>query len=171
VEGAVEVKKGSLLWLWIILGVLALLSGAGVAVYYKVRGLRNNNPGNIKKDSTAWDGLAADAQQTDDTFFIFTAPLYGLRALARILLNYQSEHGLATVQDMINRWAPPVENDTSEYVNNVANAMGIPASQPVDLASDPGAALAMVKAIVVQENGLNPYSDALVAQAIQEAQA
>ncbi len=34
------------------------------------RGVRNNNPGNIKKNNVRWLGLSEE--QNDDTFFQFT---------------------------------------------------------------------------------------------------
>src|SRR5882724_9398855 len=56
------------------------------------RGIRNNNPGNIRpgKDSD-WDGLAP---QKDDGegYLVFATPLMGLRALARTLMTYQDHH-------------------------------------------------------------------------------
>ena len=42
------------------------------------RGLRNNNPLNIRKNSTKWQGLSAT--QTDKSFFQFTSMAYGYRA-------------------------------------------------------------------------------------------
>jgi hypothetical protein len=32
------------------------------------RGIRNNNPGNIKKNSVDWNGLVPEDEQTDNTF-------------------------------------------------------------------------------------------------------
>ena len=46
------------------------------------RGIRNNNPGNIKKNGVDWDGLSEE--QTDNTFFQFDDPVYGIRALTKI---------------------------------------------------------------------------------------
>ena len=47
------------------------------------RGIRNNNPGNIKL-GTNWDGLSDE--QNDDVFCQFKEPVWGIRALMRILL-------------------------------------------------------------------------------------
>lgn len=47
----------------------------------KPRGIRNNNPGNIRRNGDPWQGLAET--QGDKEFFTFTTPVYGIRALAR----------------------------------------------------------------------------------------
>ncbi len=79
------------------------------------RGVRNHNPGNIERDArTRWQGQAA--RQSDPRFVVFTAPEWGIRAMARVLITYQDRHGCNTVAKIINRWAPPGENATSAYV-------------------------------------------------------
>ena len=95
------------------------------------RGERNRNPGNIRKSKDPWQGLAD--QQPDPEFFTFKGPEWGIRALARVLIRYQDDHGLNTVRAIINRWAPPVENDTGAYVRAVAKAMGVSADEPIDV--------------------------------------
>jgi seryl-tRNA synthetase len=56
------------------------------------RGIRNNNPGNIRRNGDPWQGLAE--RQGDVEFFTFkTIPIYGIRALARTLIAYQDKHG------------------------------------------------------------------------------
>lgn len=47
------------------------------------RGIRNNNPGNIRRSSDPWQGLAKE--QIDREFFKFKSSVYGIRALARLL--------------------------------------------------------------------------------------
>ena len=129
------------------------------------RGIRNNNPGNIRRSADAWQGLSDT--QTDTAFFQFRAPLYGIRALAKILRNYRDLYGLYTVRGIINRWAPPVENNTGAYVNAVAGAMGVSADVPLQW--DLGELRALVGAIIRHENGQQPYTAALLDQAIQAA--
>lgn len=129
------------------------------------RGIRNNNPGNIRKSADAWQGLAP--QQTDSAFFQFTSPLYGIRALAKVLKNYRDLYGLYTVRGIVNRWAPPKENNTSAYVNAVANAMGVSPDAP--LTWDRGALRELVAAIIHHENGQQPYSADLIDKALTAA--
>ena len=81
------------------------------------RGLRNNNPLNIRRNATRWEGLAAE--QKDSAFFSFVAPCWGYRAAFITLKNYKRLHGLATLAEWVARWAPPVENDTQAYIRTV----------------------------------------------------
>lgn len=123
------------------------------------RGLRNNNPGNIRKSADQWKGLAA--VQDDPAFFKFTHAQYGVRALGRILQTYRNKYGLQTVRDIIGRWAPPNENNTTSYVNSVARALGVTADEPIDVyARLPDLAAAIIR----HENGSNPYTAAEIKQ-------
>ena len=82
------------------------------------RGLRNNNPLNIRRNGTRWKGLAAE--QKDSAFFTFTDSCWGYRAAFVTLRNYKRLHGLDTLAQWVSRWAPPVENDTEAYIAFVA---------------------------------------------------
>lgn len=117
------------------------------------RGLRNNNPGNIRHGSAQWQGMRAI--QTDPAFVQFEESKWGIRALAKLLLNYYNSHGLKTVREIINRWAPPNENDTGAYVNHVANLLGVAPDAVIDVYARAGD---LTKAIIRHENGLQPYS-------------
>lgn len=128
------------------------------------RGLRNNNPGNIKTSSKSWEGQSGD----DGTFVKFSSPEAGIAAMVNNLRSYQSNHGLTTVADMIGRWAPPSENNTSAYAETVAKAMGIKATDSVNL-NDPAQAKAMVSAMIRVENGRQPYSDAQITNGLAKA--
>lgn len=132
------------------------------------RGIRNNNPGNIEKGER-WQGLAEDQSQ-DSRFAVFTDAVYGIRAMARVLNVYGTRDGLDglggpgidTITEIINRWAPDVENNTQAYIDAVANATGL----------DPETALqdedypALIAAMIQHENGLQPYPDSLIRQGI-----
>ena len=121
------------------------------------RGIRNRNPGNIELGER-WQGMAP--QQTDGRFIQFSDHLWGIRAMARILRNYQRKHGLKTVREMIDRWAPPVENDTGSYARAVAEGMGLRGpDEPVDLMQVETVA-DMIQAMIRHENGL-PNADSL----------
>ena len=98
-----------------------------------VRSVRNNNPGNIRTNSTAWKGKTGD----DGAFVSFATPEHGVRALGRTLETYQDKHGLNTVEGIIQRWAPPNENDTTGYVDFVASKMGIDKDASIDLSANP----------------------------------
>ena len=130
------------------------------------RGIRNNNPGNIEKGDP-WRGLAND-QSSDSRFAVFTDPVYGIRALARVLNVYRNRDGLPglggpgidTIREVISRWAPPVENDTEAYIRAVARDTGLDPEIPLQA----GDYLALIKAIIAHENGVQPYPDTLIKQ-------
>ena len=134
--------------------------GAGAA-----RGLRNHNPGNIEKGA-AWDGLSMD-QSSDERFAVFDSPVYGIRALTKVLLTYRNRYGIRTPEQIIGRWAPEFENDTGSYVAAVAAAAGIAPTDPVTDNELP----AVVAAIIKHENGSNPYSAEVLDEGIKQAYA
>lgn len=146
----------------LIVAGLLLLGGGAYAVYTMTRGLRNNNPGNIRADGTAWEGLATPS--SDGTFFVFTDPTYGIRAMGRILTNYVGADGVTpSVTGIISRWAPPSENDTASYIADVAYQLGIDPNATFDL---PSVLPALTAAIISHENGLNPYDPSVIAQGL-----
>lgn len=127
------------------------------------RGIRNHNPGNIRKSADKWQGLAPI--QTDDAFFQFTDATYGIRALARLLINYQDKYNLRTIAKIINRWAPTNENNTQAYIDQVAKNTGFNAYDALDMHKyehlEP-----LVRAIILHENGTQPYSDSQITKGL-----
>ncbi|WP_343714039.1 structural protein [Inquilinus sp.] len=129
------------------------------------RGIRNNNPGNIDAGQ-AWIGRAERAEMTQEQkaekrFAIFKAPEWGIRAIAKLLQSYQTKHKLRTVRGIVNRWAPPVENNTSAYVAAVAKAVGVGPDEPVDV-TDYDTAARLVDAIIAHENAGYRYPSEVV---------
>lgn len=118
------------------------------------RGIRNNNPGNLEfSNSNPWQGQAG----SDGRFAKFETPEHGIRALGRNLLSYQRQ-GIDTVSDIINRWAPPEDNnDTGAYIQAVCAQLGVGPDQQIN-ASDPQTLNALCAAIIKHENGNQPYS-------------
>lgn len=131
-------------------------------------GIRNNNPGNIDWSAgTTWVGQV-HPQPLGQRFCIFLAPVYGIRALLKLLQNYQKEEGLQTIRQFISRWAPPSENDTEKYIKDVLDYMnnGIAtvsganiweADSEIDVASTDLEWLA--RAVIHHENGVMPYTN------------
>lgn len=115
------------------------------------RGIRNNNPGNIRRNGlTMWQGQTM--LQTDPSFVTFADMPHGIRALAKTILTYQHKDGVKTIAGLIDRWAPPTENNTAAYINAVAKAAGIDPLAQVDLTQF--ATLAgIASGIVLHENG------------------
>ncbi|MFW8566138.1 hypothetical protein [Orrella sp. 11846] len=118
------------------------------------RGIRNNNPGNLRHGDP-WQGLASN--QPDPAFCTFQSPVYGIRALARTLITYQDKYGLRTIAQIISRWAPPVENNTQSYVQAVARQTGLAANQSLDMHCYKDL-LAVAQAIIRHENGRGPLA-------------
>ena len=124
----------------------AVLNSAADSIGSAVRGIRNNNPGNIKHGSD-WQGLRAT--QTDETFAQFETMPYGIRALAITLRNYQRLYGINTVRKAIMRWSA---TDQAVYVANVADYLGVERDAVINLSAR-ATMFAMIRAIVRQEVG------------------
>jgi hypothetical protein len=92
----------------------------------KPRGLRNNNPGNIRKNNIVYQGEVVSSN--DETFKQFTTMAYGYRAIFVVLHTYQRKYGINTIADIIVRYAPAIENHTTEYIRAVSEASGVPAT-------------------------------------------
>lgn len=120
------------------------------------RGIRNNNPGNIERNSIRWKGMAPE--QRDRRFITFTRPEWGIRAIARILLGDWRE-GQNTIASLISEWAPEVENDTKAYIKAVAKACKVDPYRPCNI---PKLLVPLISAIIQHENGIQPYSPQLI---------
>lgn len=114
------------------------------------RGIRNNNPGNLRRTADRWRGL--HPEQTDPEFFRFTAPEWGYRALMRTLQNYRRRHGCSTLADFIYRWAPVRENNTAAYLHAVCADLQVPPTYVPDV-DDRDTLCALAAAISRVENG------------------
>jgi hypothetical protein len=110
------------------------------------RGLRNNNPLNLRK-GVNWIGRAGD----DGAFDIFKSMYYGWRAG---LKNFQTHHGRGenTITKLITKWAPPSENDTAKYIGFVAKSSGYPKDQLISL-TDKETVAKVLYAMAQMENG------------------
>lgn len=95
------------------------------------RGIRNNNPLNIRKGSN-WKGERHP--QKDKAFEEFESMEMGVRAGFKLIKNYMSGYnGLTqkfnTIEKIVRRWAPPSENNTRKYIERVSQLSGIPSRQ------------------------------------------
>lgn len=93
------------------------------------RGLRNNNPGNIRRNSDVFQGEVNPSR--DKEFKQFKTMPYGYRAVFKILSNYYRIYKLTTIRKMISRWAPENENNTAAYVSLVSKYAGIGPDDPI----------------------------------------
>lgn len=126
------------------------------------RGVRNSNPGNLRKSKDQWEGAIGD----DGEFVIFDSPESGVRALSKNLLSY-GRQGYDSIEKIINRWAPPNENDTQAYIDSVVAATGIPATQSLDL-SNPDTLSSLAQAISFHETG-SRYNPEVYQQGVARA--
>ncbi|EMJ4547592.1 hypothetical protein R5R04_003688 [Klebsiella aerogenes] len=148
-----------------VAGSRRAVAGGGEASAVGPRGVRNNNPGNLEASSSnPWVGQTG----SDGRFAKFETPEHGIRALGRNLLSYQHQ-GIDTVSDIINRWAPPSDNnDTAAYIKSVCAQLGVKADQPLD-ASNPDTLQALCAAIIKHENGSQPYSNEQLSTGVSAA--
>lgn len=94
------------------------------------RGLRNNNPGNIRINADHFQGEVKPSQ--DKAFKQFQSMAHGYRAILKMLQNYKRLRGCKTLRAMIGRWAPENENNTQAYILYVAGFAGISPDVEVD---------------------------------------
>ncbi len=118
------------------------------------RGERNNNPGNLRHGEP-WQGLSA--QQTDKDFCQFVSTEYGIRAIYVLMRTYEKKYGLCSIREIINRYAPPKENNTEGYIQRVAKELNVSTEDCVSV-SKKEVAIALATAVVGVELGYQPYS-------------
>ena len=115
------------------------------------RGLRNNNPGNIRINSDLFQGEIRPSK--DKSFKEFETMPYGYRAMFKILSSYYKNYKLDTIRKMITRWAPPKENHTEKYIKAVSDYAGIPADDPINI-NDREQMIRIVAGMSKVENGV-----------------
>ncbi len=112
------------------------------------RGLRNNNPGNMRSVSRN--------QANDGAFTIYRTPEEGWGALGKQLKAYANA-GLDNVASIISKYAPSSENITGAYIQSVTANMSkrlgsdVSALTRLDL-SDPRVLKALMQSITEHEN-------------------
>ncbi|CAM5789740.1 hypothetical protein CCAE64S_02445 [Castellaniella caeni] len=130
------------------------------------RGVRNNNPGNIIRTATPWQG---ETPSDDPRYATFASPEAGIRALGKNLLTYQDAYGINTVSGIVARWAPATDgNNVGSYIATVSKALGIKPDDTLDL-HDSDTMGKLVQAMIRVENGKQPYSDAQINAGVNAA--
>lgn len=138
------------------------------------RGIRNNNPGNIERNAAnKWQGRMPREQMTPEQraekrFEVFATPAWGIRAMCVLLINYFDRHNCHTVRQIINRWAPPVENNTDAYVAAVAIAVGVAPDTWINV-HEYRRLHPLVLSIIHHENGQQPYSPETIEEGLRLA--
>nr|WP_321523344.1 structural protein P5 [uncultured Macellibacteroides sp.] len=122
----------------------------------QARGARNKNHGNIlNSPKTKWMGEVDEIQKKDSKFEEFKESKFGYRALIKTLQTYRIKHNCQTIEDFIKRWAPPIENNTSNYISRVCKEMQVPSVYIPDI-NDQATMVAFAAAISIVENGDRP---------------
>jgi len=121
------------------------------------RGIRNNNPGNLR----SWAGAGSA-----DGFAKFNTPEAGLSAMAKQLQIY-GQRGINSLDKIIAKWAPSADgNNVRSYIDSVSKATGFQSNEQLNL-SDTNTLVALMKAMIRVENGKQPYSDQMLQGAAQ----
>jgi hypothetical protein len=120
------------------------------------RNVRDANPGNIDQSNTKWQGLMPYDQQSpiqraETRFAVFVSPRFGFRALCATLRTYIVEDDCRTIEEIVSRWAPPVENNTAAYIQCVQLDTGF--SKTAVLVPDGPTLYKLAHAITTQETG------------------
>ena len=115
------------------------------------RGLRNCNPGNIRRSKVRYKGEVQPSR--DAEFKEFCSMGYGYRAMFVLLDTYQRRYSLCTIRQMLNRYAPPSENFTEGYIRFVSQRSGILPDETIDSRSQRDM-IAIVAAMSEIENGV-----------------
>ena len=129
------------------------------------RGIRNHNPGNVR-----WDGRTKWQHQVgaDELgYMIFDGPEWGIRAGIRDLLTGFRRDDEDTIREIINEWAPPVENDTNSYIASVSQRTGWGPDDPI--VPNASNLEKLFEAIIWHENGQQPYQSWVIAEGVQLA--
>lgn len=121
------------------------------------RGIRNNNPLNIRIGNT-WLGEVPNP--TDSEFEQFVSVRYGLRAAFYILRRYIRRYGRNTPAKIIRAWAPAVENNTLRYIEVVCKRSLIAPDEVIDYA-DKNTMVRLVKAMAFVECGVQLDDDVI----------
>jgi len=93
------------------------------------RGIRNNNPLNIRLTKTDWEGKVEN--NTDGQFEQFVSMYYGFRAAILTIETYIVKHACNTIRKIIYRWAPAQENNTEKYIQYVCSKTNIGGNEPL----------------------------------------
>ena len=113
------------------------------------RGIRNNNPLNIRIGNT-W--LGERAKPTDNEFEEFVAIEYGIRAAFVILRRYIRRYHKDTVPAIVSTWAPASENNTQRYIDIVCSRANISPDEHIKFEDEP-TMIKLVAAMIFVECG------------------
>lgn len=116
--------------------------------------LRNNNPGALLYSGKG-DNWQGRVKSTEPGVYRFKNMAYGTRAMIIVLRSYYFSHGLRTLNDIFNRYAPYGHgtNNPAAYAMTIANEMGITPNERIDW--NKSTVKALVYGITGVESGKN----------------
>lgn len=94
------------------------------------RGIRNNNPLNLRKSKNAWLGKIVPG--SDPEFEQFVDMLHGIRAAFINTRTILKRNPNCTLEKFISIWAPATENNTTAYIIRVSDLALIGARAQLD---------------------------------------
>jgi hypothetical protein len=152
---------------------------AKIVSWDQTRGFLNNNPGNIDRImGKPWNSEIQNPKDPRLTpfqlnellkgrFCVFPDAVWGIRIIVKNLQAYQNK-GINTISTMIDRWAPPIENNTLMYKKRVEKSTKTDMNTPIDM-WDYATAYAMTCAIIEVELGGNPYKKTTIEDGLRLA--
>lgn len=129
------------------------------------RGIKNNNPLNVIKSTNMWEGKITPS--TDSRFEQFKTAEDGIRAGAKLLLNYQKMNGLNTIYKIISRFAPNHENPTDNYAEDVAKDCKVEPDDNYELDNYNNMSCMIKSMIRFENNNQMPYSEDTIRNALK----
>jgi len=124
------------------------------------RGIRNNNPLNIRHGKTNWIGAAL--VQGDREFVQFISMYYGWRAALRVVRTYQLKYRIFTPEGIITRWAPKEDgNDPEAYTRKVCRITGIGGRENLSTSDSRIEDLVLAMARIESGDAVLDYRDSL----------
>lgn len=149
-------------WFYLLGGVIGVYASYRILMQFNAvnnsnspRGIRNNNPLNIRYSSAnQWEGMKG----SDGAFCVFESPEMGIRAAGVLLKNYINVHKCDSIIKIISRWAPDNENNTSSYIKFVSSESGISADKRITQDQ----IYKIIRPMIKMENGIQPYTDGTI---------
>ncbi len=123
----------------------------------KPRGIRNNNPGNLRISNNAWKGKIPKDQNSDGSFEQFSEMKWGVRAMFVLIRNWINKGTATTLRAVVNRYAPANENNTERYIDFVSDRSGIKPDEI--LSADETTLKKLISAMIIKENGDGHVND------------
>lgn len=126
------------------------------------RGIRNNNPLNIRYSNTPWSGKVLKENKKDPNFEEFTSMYFGFRAALINIETYIIKYGCNTITKIISRWAPPTDgNNTASYIQHICRRTNTGGNEPISNHSRKLRDIVAAMAFIESGRNITAYYDSL----------